>query len=253
VDIELDFSTRSSFCYEMWVDVEGSVGPGADNGFRNSAHGAVCLRPVGEDGTLSARMGSLDVVSDLLDTTQLLDIRRRLQADSLRVRWAEGSLAPVGSAIPVSVAVGEWDLYHVVARAVPSLPSGAVEPGATWERQRRVPLAASFGNAVRHIYRAFTLDSVVRSDGSRHAHVSWRLSQGIELEDETRSAVPGGIPMRGKGRGGAVIDLDAGALLSAWTAFDAAGGQDSAAVRWTERVEVRLDAGVCEGSEWCGR
>jgi hypothetical protein len=125
---------------------------------------------------------------------------------------------------------------------IPSLPASGVRPGATWAREREIPLITTHGNAVGHLYQSFVLDSVSRdTENNVLAHVSWEFSYRIEVLEDSDLGLLAEAPRMGSGTGYAVFNTTDKFLGASSIVFTVPRRhKPELDISWTENAKLTL-------------
>ena len=166
-------------------------------------------------------------------------------AQSREVRLAcnlrDGMVAPEDSSALPLIRIGEWDIFKDLAKTIPALPKIAVGPGATWDREKAIPIDTRHGSATGHLLQSFRLDSIaLAASGKRIAHVGWTFTYLVEVHDRGANGFLDSLPSKGNGTGVALINVDDKTLETASMSFSVAAPPEGAyRISWDEDILMR--------------
>ena len=243
VTLALDFSQAHTWRYMFGVDITGTVqAPDSSRNFSTSLRTYLTGEHVPHDvGAVRFRTSQTLITANFLSEQDRLHLERQFENQVLYLSPKDGAVDAVDTALPALVNIGGWDLFRSFARVLPVLPEGPQRVGATWDRERTIPLETSKGNAMGWLYQSFTLDSVVRDDSVRCAYVSWRFSYRIEPPKIDSASALDTLPLQGSGTGTTLIDVTNKRMLKAHAFFEVPP-LPSARVKasWRESVHFEL-------------
>ncbi len=244
VRLSLDFSKRAEWRYALRADISGIiVSTDTQRAFASSAQCTLSGKADARNpNLLHANVAWVSVSSNILGDAELKNLEE--QAKGVRLSWAlaEGVIIPEDSITVPQVRIGEWDLYKDLAKTLPALPKVRMRVGATWERERTIPLDTKRGNAVGHLYQSFSLDSLsVSSTGSTLAALSWKFIYRVEFKDYGAMGLPNDVPPRGSGTGSAIVNVTNKTLDRASLHFEVPAAANGAfRISWKEAIELHL-------------
>jgi hypothetical protein len=153
----------------------------------------------------------------------------------------DGMIAPEDSTALPLIRIGEWDVFKDLAKTIPALPKIAVKPGATWDREKAVPIDTRYGSAMGHLLQSFRLDSIaLPASGKRLAHVGWTFTYLVEVRDRDSNGFLDSMPSKGNGTGRALINLNDKTLETASMSFSvAAPAEGTYRISWNEDISMR--------------
>ncbi|MBD3391904.1 MAG: hypothetical protein GF418_07540 [Chitinivibrionales bacterium] len=245
VSLSVDFTARDEWHYDFALTVGGRVSLGDSvSSFGNTMRCRLVGRGDTTDPTLvHATTRDVSLESALLREDEAADVRRRLEVFDISYSLRDGFAGlPDSTPVPV-VGAGHGELYRHFFKMMPLLPDGRVRPGFSWEREKKLPIPTKHGDAIGHVYRSFTFDSLRRAEnGHRLAYLSWSLSYALDPQDVDTSGFLDDMPRKGKGAGSAVLDVDDKALLRARVEFTVPqGGQEGVfSIDWQEHASIVL-------------
>jgi len=249
-DLTLDFSKVAAVRYSLDATVHGSItAEGATRPFESGARCTLLCAagPAGarNKGLLQCTVPSARFSSTILDSAELENLGVQSREVKLTFDTRDARIAVDDTASLPLIRIGEWDVFKDLAATIPALPKIRVAPGATWDRERAIPLDIRQGVAVGHLAQSFRLDSVSQgikgAQGARIAMVSWNFTYRIEIRDRDTSASLSRMPSSGKGTGIARIDVDRRTLESASMRFSVAAPQAGAyRISWDEDIALKL-------------
>ena len=185
---------------------------------------------------LSIKADSIFVGSDVFDEKMQKDLRKTLKKATYSLSLEHGFPEIDSASVIPTAGYAAWDLYRHLSKLLPALPDKPVKPGFTWERTVTLPLQTTRGIVSCETYRSYVF-SKLQGDT---ATVNWQFTYSAGKK-------PGGsdlskdVPVSGKGKGWALIDIARHCVLSAGMDFTtpvAALGDVS--VTWIERAEFSL-------------
>jgi hypothetical protein len=245
VKLSLDFSKAKEWRFCLDGRINGTVGAEGSRRHFESAARCTLLATVDpkNSAVLHVSVASAAFTSDILGDAELENLMAQSRDARVRCDLAGGSVAPDDTAALPLVRIGEWDVFKDLAKTIPALPKIPVRPGATWDRERAIPLDIRQGNATGHLIQSFCLDSVSAAGnaGTRTAYVRWDFTYRLELHEADRAGLLKRMPGLGKGTGFARINIDEGTLESACMSFsvsDAAEGKFR--MSWKEEISLNL-------------
>ena len=185
---------------------------------------------------LSIKVDSIFVRSDVFNEKMQKDLRQTLKKSTYSLSLEHGFPALDSTAAIPMAGYAAWDLYRHLSKLLPALPDKPVKPGFTWERTMTLPLQTARGIVSCETYRSYIF-SKLQGDT---ATVNWQFTYSAGKKTDG-SDVSKEIPVSGKGKGSALIDVARHCVLSASMDFTtpvAAIGDVS--VTWTERADFTL-------------
>jgi hypothetical protein len=243
VSLSLDFSKAHTWRYLFAVDIKGAMqSPDSTREFSTSLRTYLTgEHPAHDSGAVRLRTGSAIITADFLADAEKRHLEKLCENQILYLSPREGTIEAVDTALPALVNVGGWDLFRSFARVLPVLPDRPQRVGATWDRERTIPLETSKGDATGWLYQSFTLDSVSGTDSSRSAWVSWRFTYKIDPPKHDTATFLDTLPLQGSGIGGTQIDLAHRRMVKAHAEFDVPPPQKGRIkASWRETVHVEL-------------
>jgi hypothetical protein len=243
VKLSLDFSKAKEWRFCLDGRIVGTVGAeGSQRGFESAVR-CTLLAAVDpkNSAVLHVSVASATFTSDILSDAELENLMAQSRDARVRCDLAGGSVAPDDTAALPLVRIGEWDVFKDLAKTIPALPKIPVRPGATWDRERAIPLDIRQGRATGHLIQSFCLDSVSAAGNRRTAYVRWDFTYRLELREADMTGLLKRMPGQGKGTGFARINVDEGTLESASMSFsvsDAAEGKFR--MSWKEEISLNL-------------
>jgi hypothetical protein len=243
VTLAVDFSRAATWRYLFGVDITGAVRSiDSTRAFSSSLRTYLSGEPSPHDvGAVRFKTSQTLLTSNFMAEQERTDLERRLENTVLYFSPREGAVEAVDTALPPIVTVGGWDLFRCFARVLPVLPGAKVRAGAVWDRERTFPVETSVGNATGWLYQSFRLDSIIEVDSMRCAWMSWRFSYRIEPEKNDSGAALDALPLRGTGKGSALIDITGRRMIRADAFFEVpAQPQAPLQASWQESVHIEL-------------
>jgi hypothetical protein len=101
--------------------------------------------------------------------------------------------------------LSEWDLVIQFAKLLPFVPNVPVKKGYKWDESGIHPIQTTLGKVYCEIYRLYKIDSLSTS-GSR-VHISWEFKYASARLSVDTIDVLRKVPVEGKGKGTAVINI----------------------------------------------
>jgi hypothetical protein len=246
-DLTLDFTGAPAWRYSLDATVRGSIT--AESVTRAFTSGARCTllcsvdaKDAKRNNLVRCRVPFARFSSTILDIAELENLALQSREVKLTFDTRNASIAADDTASLPLIRIGEWDVFKDLAKTIPVLPKMRVSPGATWDRERSLPLDIRQGAAVGHLLQSFRLDSIVPgAQGGRVAVVGWHFTYNVEMRGPDASGVLSRMPSSGKGRGTARIDLDRKSLQSASMEFSVAAPASGAyRISWDEDIALNL-------------
>lgn len=173
------------------------------------------------------------VESELYDDERKQAIRTALSNSEYGLALINGvpTVDTLGALNTDSVAV--WDLYVQFAKLLPDIPESPVRKGYTWERSGVYSIRTGVGIVPCQVYRLYTIKKVSKKEGA--VYVTWDFSYQAEQSAMDQESILKFVPIQGKGKGTAIIDLVDGYIQSARVTFETPLSKFAdQTVTWTE-------------------
>lgn len=185
---------------------------------------------------------SVDLTSEFLSTEVIGQIKQQLSRFEYPLSLVDGYPAlDLSAAIPEE-GLPEWNLYQQFAKLLPALPAKAVKPGFTWERTVTLPVNTDYGKVPCEVYRVYSYDSL--STDMKTAFISWEFRYAAEEKGGEGKDAMNKMPVSGKGRGIAVLDLAEKCIRKAQMDFETPVAQiGEVKVNWTEHAVFQYEPG----------
>lgn len=132
----------------------------------------------------------------------------------------------------------EWDLYMKFAKLLPEMPQQSVKKGFTWERTATLPVKSVHGMVSCEVFRQYTIDRF--SPRKDTAYVSWLFRYAVDKNVISDSDMLKHMPVAGKGKGSAVIDITNKFIISADMKFETPVAEvGTIKVKWNETASLK--------------
>lgn len=160
---------------------------------------------------LTIKVDSIAITSDVYKDDAKKDIQEKLLKSQYSLSLASGFPSIDTTAEVPAAGYLQWDLYRQFAKLMPMLPAKPIKPGFTWERTFTLPLHTARGIVPCEMYRTYTFKKL----NGDTALVSWdfRYTAGKKSVDSVSALDQ--IPVAGKGRGSAMLDVRNHCILKA--------------------------------------
>ncbi len=242
VSLAVDFTSQDTWHYRFTCDIGGSFSWQDSASTLSST--IQCLlngNRTDKQDQLAIKAEDIRITSNVLDEAEILYITDQMTSTEYSVSLNYDISKPHDSLFVSNTGLEEWDLYRQLIKVLPSLPDKPVSPGFSWDRQKQFPLVTSQGVATGEVYQSFTFDSIRVSDSQQHAYVSWLFRYAIdETQFDTASRI-GSLPLVGKGKGNALINVNEKSLISADMIFTTpACSLSNLSVGWEEKASLVL-------------
>jgi hypothetical protein len=249
VSLTLDFGRAPGglWRYALDASVKGTVSA-TETGRRGFTSAAQCTLMCTADAknpaVFHASVTGASFTSNILAGAEI----ENLVSQSREVRFTcdtrNAAIAPDDSATMPMIRIGEWDIFTDLAKALPALPKIRVRPGASWDREKTIPLDTRYGGAAGHVLQSFRLDSVSAGPGGKRiAHVGWKFTYRVERRganvDAAAAILLDRVPPKGDGAGTATINVDDKTLESASMSFSVPDGSEGTyRISWSETISL---------------
>jgi hypothetical protein len=245
VELTLDFSRAPQWRYALEASVHGTIATAqARRAFMSAAQCTLlCTVDAKNVALLHVTVPYARFSSNMLDDAELENLMEQAREVRIACNLRDGMIAPEDSAALPLIQIGEWDVFKDLATTIPALPKIAVKPGATWDREKAVPIDTRHGTAMGHLLQSFRLDSIaLPASGKRVAHVGWSFTYLVDLRrDRDANGFLDSMPSKGNGTGGALINLDDKTLETASMSFSVASPKDGTfGISWDENISLNL-------------
>ncbi len=243
VTLSVDFSSREIWKYEFTCDIGGNFSFEDSVSILNSTINCILAGSSSkEQNHLNIKAERINIKSNILDEIEMMNIEELISDAEYTISLKEGFPASSDSAAVSLTGFGEWDLHRHLAKILPTLPEKQIRPGFSWDRERRFPLTTSQGKATCDIYQAFTFDSLrITPDERQEACISWLFRYTIDNKQLDTASIVDQLPMKGNGKGTAVIDIGEKCLIKAEMVFRTPDcSLPNLSVNWTERASLFL-------------
>jgi hypothetical protein len=244
VDLTIDFSKAPAWRYTLDARVSGTIA-GADTQRAFASAAACTLR-----GTVDAKNSSLLHVSvpsarftsNVLSDAELENLMSQSREVHLACNLRDGTIAPDDSGAMPLIRIGEWDIFKDLVKTIPALPKIKVAPGATWDREKEIPLATRRGDGTGHLMQSFRLDSIMTDAGGKTvARIRWNFTYQVELRDRDTAGLLDRIPSKGSGTGRARINVSDKTLEHASISFIVPQASEGTyRISWKEDISLNL-------------
>lgn len=243
VTLAVDFTSRDCWNYEFSFDVGGNFS--WNDSVSNLTSTVRCIltgHGSDESDHLDVKVKKVSITSNILDEAEIENITEQIKNAEYTIFLHDGFPTLDDSVIIPAAGFGEWDLYRQLVKVVPSLPEEPVRPGFSWERERQIPLATSHGAVTCNVYLSFTFDSLrTLSENRQEACISWLFRYTIDHKELDTASLIDELPLSGKGRGTAVLDVAAKSLVSAGMVFKTpVCALSDLSVSWEEKASLVL-------------
>lgn len=250
VRLSLEFSTAQTWRYAVDARVSGTVGAQTTG---RTFESAVQCTLLGAPDLKKNTLLHVTVTpqphfsSNILNEVELENLVSQAREIRLSCNPGDGMIVPDDTSEMPMIRIGEWDVFQDIVKTLPSLPKIRVKPGATWDREKTIPLSTRHGDAAGHLIQSFCLDSVYPGPaGKKNASISWKFSYRLELRgaDNPATAEGSGIiarmPQKGSGTGHALINISDKALENASMSFSVPlSSEGSYRISWNETISLR--------------
>lgn len=201
------------------------------------------------DGTLAKEKDKVDftikdleVDGDLYEDEVIEKLTTALTSKTHDLPLVDGQPSVAQMADLSSQGVPEWNLYIQFAKLLPEMPKQAPKKGLTWERSGEFEMNTAQGQVPCEVYRQFAIDKLSESHDT--AYVSWQFKYAAAKPKDNDSTLLKYVPVAGKGRGSAVVDLAEGYIVKATMDFATPVAKiDKAKVSWKETASISLKSG----------
>ena len=240
VALAINFTGQGTSSYALQSRINGAV-YFADSGYQSFSTAAACTLTAtpsySDTAAISLKAGSVSIISNVMSADEIENLRQQVSTTTLTLERRDGYFFERETAGMPVVAIGQWDLLRTLVKIVPALPTHAVRPGYTWDRERQFPVETQQGKAIGHLYQSFKLDSI---SNSGQAHVHWLFTFRLEMLDVDTVNVLQNVPQSGSGDGRAIIGINDGSLIKALVNFAVPKtGSDALKMDWKETVVLK--------------
>lgn len=251
VSLALDFGRVPGGLWRYAVDarVNGTISASdslaGERGFASAAQCTlVCTADPKNPARFHASVAGASFASNILAGAEIENLVAQSREVRLTCDTRNAAIVPDDSAAMPMIRIGEWDIFTDLAKALPALPKIRVRPGASWDREKTIPLDTRYGGAAGHVLQSFRLDSVsVDPAGKRTAHIGWKFTYHVERRganaDAAAAILLDRMPPRGDGAGTATINVDDKTLQSASMSFSVPQGSEGTyRISWRETISL---------------
>jgi hypothetical protein len=243
VELSLDFSRAPQWRYALDASVRGTIETAhVPRAFTSTAQCTLrCLVDAKNVALLHVSVPYAHFTSNILNDAELENLMSQSREVRLACNLRDGMIAPEDTSSLPMIRIGEWDIFKDLAKTIPALPKTAVKPGATWDREKAIPIDTRYGPAVGHLLQSFRLDSIaLPASGTRVAHVGWTFTYLVEVRNRDANGILDSMPSKGNGTGVALINLDDKTLETASMSFSiAAPTEGTYRISWDETISMR--------------
>ena len=243
VTLSVDFSSREIWKYEFTCDIGGNFSFEDSTSILNSTINCILAGIGSKDrNQLNIKAERINITSTILNEIEMMNIEELISDAEYTISLKEGFPAPTDSAAIALAGFGEWDLHRHLAKIIPTLPEKQIRPGFSWDRERRFPITTSQGKATCDIYQAFTFDSIrTTPDERQEACISWLFRYTVDNKQFDTASLIDQLPLKGNGKGSAVIDIGGKCLTRAEMVFRMPDTSlPNLSVNWTEKASLHL-------------
>jgi len=180
--------------------------------------------------------------STILGKDELDNLTQQAREVKLLCDLGKATIVPDGSTDLPLIRIGEWDVFTDLLKALPALPNMNVKKGASWDREKTIPLDTRQGKATGHMYQSFKLDSIYLSP-KKHilAHILWDFTYQIDIHDRDSLKILDRMPSRGVGKGQAFFDVTEKRLDFARASFSVPQANEGLyKISWNEIISLRF-------------
>jgi hypothetical protein len=239
VELTIDFSRTPQCRYALDASVRGTIMTARDHRVFTSAAQCTLLGSTDakDVALLHVSVPYAHFSSTILNDAELQNLMSQSREVRLACNLRDGMIASEDSTALPLIRIGEWDIFKDLAKTIPALPKIAVEPGATWDREKAIPIDTRYGSAIGHLFQSFHLDSI--PEGVT-AVVRWGFTYRLELRDHDAAALLDSMPSQGTGAGMARINVNDKSLESASIDFSVPdAGKGMFRISWDEKISLR--------------
>lgn len=243
VTLTVDFSSRDIWNYEFTCDIGGNFLFEDSTSTLNSTINCILTGSGSkEQDYVNIKAERIDITSNILDEIEMMNMEELISDAVYTISLKQGFPEPSDSTVFSFAGFGEWDLHRHLVKIIPTLPEKQIRPGFSWDRERRFPISTSQGKATCEIYQAFTFDSVrTTPEKGQKAYISWLFRYTIDDKQFDTASLIDRLPLKGNGKGMAVMDIGGKCLVKAEMVFRMPDTTlPNISVNWTERASLLL-------------
>jgi hypothetical protein len=234
--LKMDYQGKQACGYSVEYSSQGNFKQKDSTTIRSTSVRCV-LAFANKQKHLAVKIDSINVTSDFLKEEQRKEIVDKLIKPEYSLSLSLGFPSiDSGAILPIEQYL-EWDLIRQLAKLLPALPDKPIRAGFTWERTVTLPLQTARGKTPCEIYRAYTLNKIQGDT----ALISWKITYTATKKGHDSTDLLRHIPVAGKGKGSAILDVRNRCIIGAEMDFTTpVGTVGNISVTWTEKASLKL-------------
>ncbi len=243
VALTVDFSGKRQFRYCIDAVVRGSIASiDTQRSFQSAAMCTLICSGDGKNRTMfHATVPYAKFSSTILGEDEINNLTQQARDVKLTCALDNATIVPDDSMDLPLIRIGEWDVFTDLIKAIPALPKTKVKKGASWDREKIIPLDTKQGKATGHLYQSFKLDSIsYPANKFLIAYISWNFTYQIELHERDSLKILDRMPSRGIGQGQAAVDISNKRLEYAKASFSVPQASEGLyKISWNESISLK--------------